>query len=63
MKCRGAIIYYNYVQAISPDYKEIFLLIAASLIAQLVESTCNSGDPGLIPGSGRSAGKGIGYPL
>ena len=26
------------------------------------ESTCNSGDPGLIPGSGRSAGEGIGYP-
>ena len=39
MKCRGAIIYYNYVQAISPDYKEIFLLIAASLIAQLVKNT------------------------
>ena len=27
------------------------------------ESTCNSGDTGSIPGSGRSAGKGIGYPL
>ena len=27
------------------------------------ESTCNSGDPGLIPGSGRSAREGIGYPL
>ena len=27
------------------------------------ESTCNSGDPGSIPGSGRSAGEGIGYPL
>ena len=26
------------------------------------ESTCNAGDPGLIPGSGRSA-EGIGYPL
>ena len=26
-------------------------------------STCNAGDPGLIPGSGRSAGEGIGYPL
>ena len=25
--------------------------------------TCNAGDPGLIPGSGRSAGEGIGYPL
>ena len=27
------------------------------------ESTCNVGDPGLIPGSGRSPGEGIGYPL
>ena len=27
------------------------------------ESTCNAGDPGLIPGSGRSAGEWIGYPL
>ena len=27
------------------------------------ESTCNAGDPGLIPGWGRSPGEGIGYPL
>ena len=27
------------------------------------ESTCNEGDPGLIPGLGRSAGEGIGYRL
>ena len=27
------------------------------------ESTCNAGDPGFIPGSGRSAGEGIGYPF
>ena len=27
------------------------------------ESTCNAGDPGLIPGSGRSLGEGKGYPL
>ena len=26
------------------------------------ESTCNVGDPGLIPGSGRSTGEGIVYP-
>ena len=26
------------------------------------ESACNAGDPGLIPGSGRSPGEGIGYP-
>ena len=27
------------------------------------ESACNTGDSGLIPRSGRSAGEGIGYPL
>ena len=27
------------------------------------ESTYNAEDPGLIPGSGRSPGEGIGYPL
>ena len=27
------------------------------------ESACNAGDPGLIPGSGRSAGEWVGYPL
>ena len=27
------------------------------------ESACNAGDPGSIPGSGRSAGEAIGYPL
>ena len=32
----------------------------AFLVAQLA---CNAGDPGLIPGLGRSAGEGIGYLL
>ena len=27
------------------------------------ESSCSAGDPGSIPGSGKSAGEGIGYPL
>ena len=27
------------------------------------ESACNAGDPSLIPGLGRSAGEGIGYPF
>ena len=27
------------------------------------ESACNAGDPDLIPGSGRSPGEEIGYPL
>ena len=27
------------------------------------ESACIAGDPGLLPGSGRSPGEGIGHPL
>ena len=27
------------------------------------ESTCNAGEPSVIPGSGRSPGEGIDYPL
>ena len=33
------------------------------LVAQMVESACNVGDLGLIPGSGRSPGEGHGNPL
>ena len=40
------------------------LLEQASLVAQLVKKfTCDAGDPGLIAGSGRSTGEGIGYLL
>ena len=37
----------------------------ASLVVHTVskESACNAGDPGLIPGSGRSSGEGNGNPL
>ena len=35
-----------------------------NLVAQLVkESACNAGDPDLIPGLGKPAGEGNGYPL
>ena len=37
--------------------------IRVSLVAQMVESACNVGDPGSIPGSGRSPGEGNGNPL
>ena len=37
--------------------------VTQSLPSVSKESTCNAGDPGLIPGSGRSAGKGNGYIL
>ena len=32
-------------------------------MAQTVKSACSAGDPGSIPGSGRSPGEGNGYPL
>ena len=35
----------------------------ASLVAQTVESTCDAGDPGSIPGLGRSPGEENGYLL
>ena len=43
-------------------WADVFL--RASLVAQLVKkSACNVGDLSSIPGSGRSPGEGIGYPL
>ena len=41
-------------------YIEIYLSFTGSSAGK--ESACNAGDPGSIPGSGRSAGDGIGYP-
>ena len=35
----------------------------ASLVAQMVKICLNVGDPGFIPGSGRSPGEGHGNPL
>ena len=39
------------------------ITLRVSLVAQSVESDCNAGDLGLIPGSGRSPGEGNGNPL
>ena len=38
-------------------------LLTASISLCMYISDCNSGDPGLIPGSGSSPGEGIGFPL
>ena len=39
-------------------------MLESSLVAQMVKaSACNAGDPGLIPGLGRSPGEGYGNPL
>ena len=44
---------------------EGILTINRALTDSLVgkKPTCNAGDPGSIPGLGRSSGEGIGYPL
>ena len=44
------VIHYSYIVA-----------FPGSLVGK--ESACNAGNPGSIPGSERSAGEGIGYPL
>ena len=42
----------------------IYLLILGfPSVSDGKESACNAGHPGLIPGSSRSSGEGIGYPL
>ena len=44
-------------------YRSLTLKSGASLVAQMVESACNAGDLGLIPGSGRFPEGGHGNPL
>ena len=53
------------------SYQEAIILIKVEVIKHIIraslraiskESSCNAGDPGLIPGSGRSAGEGIVLP-
>ena len=39
---------------------ETYIIIYSSVG---IESACNAGDPGSLPGSGRAAGEGKGYPL
>ena len=43
--------------------KKIFIVYGFPDSSVGKESTCNAGDPSLIPGSGRATGEGIGYPL
>ena len=42
---------------------ELLCAHRASLVALRKESACNTGDPGSIPGLGRSPGEGNGNPL
>ena len=57
------------IPATSPSRKKrchrVWLVASTGFPASSVgkESACNTGNPGLIAGLGRSAGEGIGYPL
>ena len=42
---------------------KVKLLSRVRLVTTPWTAAYNAGDPGSIPGSGRSAGEGIGYPL
>ena len=44
-------------------FREGYHLQWDSLVGQTVESACNAGDQGSIPGLGRSPGEGNGNPL
>ena len=41
----------------------IYMYLGFPLGSVVKESVCNAGDPGSIPGLGRSRGEGLGYPL
>ena len=43
------------------SYLSIYVYVPISSVGK--ESACNAGDPGSIPGSERSTGEEIGYPL
>ena len=43
------------------DLNKVYMGFPDSSVGK--ESACNRGDPSSIPKSGRSTGKGIGYPL
>ena len=53
------------IRIYSNRYMDTYLFIFQSFPGSSAgkEPACNAGDPGLIPGSGRSPGEGIGYPL
>ena len=57
---------YNIVLASDIQQCESLICIYVSGIPRYSagkESTCNEGDPGSIPGLGRSPGEGVGYPF
>ena len=59
----GSITDWLYDQAFPPCIQFSFLQWGFSGGLGGKESTCNAGDPGSVPGLGRSPGEGNGYPL
>ena len=54
-------IYYSTIYILEYEFNTHTYIFPDSSAGK--ESTCNAGDPSLIPGMGRSPGEGIGYPL
>ena len=52
---------YIYIYIYIYTYTHIYMGFPDSSVGK--ESTCSAGDPGSIPGLGRSPGEGKGYPL
>ena len=61
LHCRWILYRWATCKACFPYWLYQFLSFPDSWVGKA--SACNAGDPGSIPGSGRSAGEGIGYPL
>ena len=53
----------GYENDFSDSSKEIIGKLGFPGSSAGLESACNAGDPGSIPGLGRPAGEGIGYPI
>ena len=46
-----------------PEYWSGLPFPSSGILSAGKDAACNTGDPGSIPGLGRSTGEGIGYPL
>ena len=64
--CTGSLIYFSsplftgICRGVLENYREVLYIFC---ITDSKESACSAGEPGLIPGSGRSSGEGNGNPL
>ena len=55
----------EFIENVNTEERGFIVVLLACFLQGVVgkESACNAGDSGSIPGLGRSAGEGIGYPL